>query len=255
MQDIYEYLRYTANIIAASEFGKKMILKGGSVLISKLIECGRMDLYRLTSDLDIHCDKAAVWVDFYTNIEAILNKNDRNYVYRLVRRRSEEKPSETSDSLKFTIQDNDTIVNFKIDMNIKSNRIITIEYSPILNMNTYDALTMLSDKIAAVSSPKIYRRIKDLYDIAVLASLYDFNYLDVMGHIQMKHPDITLENELIPDHFDQISHAYDKYEGIVNKPDIRELVAICCSFLEPFYLENDGGNMRWNTHASLWQKC
>ena len=171
MQDIYEYLRYTANLIAASEFGNQLVLKGGSVLISKLIECNRLDLYRLTTDLDIHCDKKEVWIAFYTNIENILNNNDRNYIYRVEKRRSEIKGLETSDSLRFSLNDSGTIVNFKIDMNIKSNRIITVECSPILNMNTYDALTMLSDKIVAVSSDKIYRRIKDLYDITVFASL------------------------------------------------------------------------------------
>lgn len=41
MDDIYGYLRYTANLISQSHFHNKMILKGGSVLISKLIECGR----------------------------------------------------------------------------------------------------------------------------------------------------------------------------------------------------------------------
>lgn len=46
--DIYEYLKYTANLIAQSRFGNKLILKGGSVLMSKLIECGRPDLGRLT---------------------------------------------------------------------------------------------------------------------------------------------------------------------------------------------------------------
>ena len=83
MQDIYEYLRYTANLIAASEFGNQLVLKGGSVLIYKLIECNRLDLYRLTTDLDIHCDKKEVWIAFYTNIENILNNNDRNYIYKI----------------------------------------------------------------------------------------------------------------------------------------------------------------------------
>ena len=69
----YYYLRITANLIAQSRFKNKMILKGGSVLMSKLTECNREDLYRLTRDLDIHCDKREVWIDFYTNIEKILN--------------------------------------------------------------------------------------------------------------------------------------------------------------------------------------
>lgn len=77
MPDTFEYLRYTANLIAGSRFGNQIILKDGSVLLSKLIKCGGEDLFRLTRDLDIHCNKKEVWMDFYTNIESVLNINDR----------------------------------------------------------------------------------------------------------------------------------------------------------------------------------
>ena len=89
MPDIFEYLRYTANLIAGSRFGNQIILKVGSVLLSKLIECGREDLFRFTRDLDIHCDKKEVWMDFYTNIESVLNINDRGYIYKITKRRSQ----------------------------------------------------------------------------------------------------------------------------------------------------------------------
>lgn len=62
MENMFEYLRYTANLIADSRFASQIILKGGSVLLSKLIECGREDLFRLTRDLDIHCNKKEVWM-------------------------------------------------------------------------------------------------------------------------------------------------------------------------------------------------
>lgn len=41
--DIYKYLVDTANLISQSRFGNKMILKGGSVLISKMIENSRLN--------------------------------------------------------------------------------------------------------------------------------------------------------------------------------------------------------------------
>ena len=41
--DIYKYLVDTANLISQSRFDNKMILKGGSVLISKMIENSRLD--------------------------------------------------------------------------------------------------------------------------------------------------------------------------------------------------------------------
>ena len=234
MDDIYGYLRYTANLISQSHFHNKMILKGGSVLISKLIECGREDLYRLTSDLDIHCDKKEVWIEFCNDIEDILNKNDRGYVYRITKRRSEIKGLNDSDSLTFSLEDHGKIVKFQMDMNIKSNTIITVDYSPLLQMNTYDAYTMLSDKIVVVSSNKIYRRIKDLYDILVLASI--------------------LENMIVPDNISNIEHAYNVFSGIRNKPDIRYLLNYCLIFLEPIYLGYNQGELIWNTQQVKWLK-
>lgn len=253
MDDIYKYLVDTVNLISQSRFGNKMILKGGSVLISKMIENSRMDLYRKTTDIDIHCDKKEVWIDFYTNIEAILNSNNFGYVYTLSDRRSLKKGFDTSDSLKFRLFDsnNNKSIEFKIDMNIKSNAIITCDYSPILNMTTYDALTMLSDKIVVVSSQKIYRRIKDLYDLCVLLSLCDFTYYDVVEHIRLKHGNVKLDNMLVNENFSEIEHAFSKYDGISNKPNILTIISLAQIFLQPIYCNNQK-NMLWKKEISSW---
>lgn len=252
MQDIYSYLRYTANLIANSKFGNKFILKGGSVLRAKLIECGRDDLSRVTRDLDIHCDSRDVWIDFYTNIESILNMNDAGLVYRLIKRRSETKGLMESDSLHFEIRNGKEAVYFKIDMNIKSNNIITVDYSPVPNMRVYDAYTMLSDKIVVVSSQSIFRRIKDLYDIAVLISIYDFRYFDVLEHLTVKHPNANLNNMLVPYNYDYIRHAYNSFEGILNKPNVEYLISFVLCFLEPIYMGYNKGELVWNAQRSCW---
>lgn len=254
--DIYGYLVDTANLISQSRFGDKMILKGGSVLMSKLTECGRDDLKRITRDLDIHCDKREVWIDFYTNIESILNSNNLGYTYRITERRSAKKGLDTSDSLKFVLNDivNSKTIEFKIDMNIKSNTIITCDYSPILNMNTYDLNTSITDKIIVVSSKKVFRRIKDLYDIAVMASICNFSYSDVQKHIVVKHGNVELTNMLIPENYEMLKHAYDLYKGILNKPTLENLVSIDSSFLEPFYIGYNG-ELVWDCQRAFWVKC
>lgn len=253
MQDIYNYLRITANLISESRFGNKLILKGGSALMSKLIEMGRDELIRSTRDIDIHCDKREVWVDFYTNIESILNSNAFGLKYKLVKRRSIEKGLDTSDSLSFEIIDTNLneIVKFKIDMNIKSNNIISCNFSPILNMMTYDFETMLADKIAAISSQKVFRRIKDVYDLAVLASLKDYSYQNVREHLLIKNSDIVLINMLTQDNFDKLQHAYIKYDAVTHEISLYELIGIDNSFLQPFYI-NYVGELLWNHLESRW---
>ena len=39
-------------------------------------------------------------------------------------------------------------------------------------MYTFSVQTAVADKVKVVSSPQIYRRIKDMYDLAVYATLY-----------------------------------------------------------------------------------
>lgn len=252
--DIYNYLVITAQLISKSYFRDKIIFKGASVLVSKLIQCGRQDLYRQTSDLDIHCDSKEVWESFCSSIESILNSNDKGLRYKLKSRRSDTKGLRDSDSLKFDVFDSSNNFSFeiKMDMYIKSNQIIICDYSPILNMRTYDLYTMLSDKIVAVSSGKIYRRIKDVYDLAVLASISNYNLADIVKHLRVKHPDDELINYLTMDNIEAISHAYDKFSGIRNKPNIYDLIAVDTSFLQPVY-SNVQRNMIWNWRTVQWE--
>lgn len=234
--DIFNYLCYTANLIADSEYGNKFILKGDSVLMSRMLELNRPDLYRLTSGLDIHCDKQEVWDKFYNEVVGLLNNNDRGYEYSLIKKRSLEKPMTNSDSLTFRLLAEGNVIEFKMDMNIKSNSIITAEFSTTLNMKTYDAMTMLSDKIVAVSSRAIYRRAKDLYDIYVIMSMYSFNISNLQEHIKLKHPDVVLTNMLVEENYDDIEHAYTVYRGILNKPYVYELITSVQNFLQPIYM-------------------
>ena len=249
----YNILRYTINLISNSVYGKYLIIKGGSALVSKMLELNHFEYLRKTSDIDIHCDKKEVWEHFCSDIESILNNNQDGYIYRLISRRADTKGFDTSDSLKFEIKYNNSSFIFKMDMNIKSNAIIFVEYSALLNMGTYDKYTMLSDKIVVVSSKKIYRRIKDLYDICVLASLYDFELSYVYTILNKKHPNVSLQCMLNPANYESIKHAYDKFQGIDNKPVFEYVYTLASIFLEPIY-KGVNTNLVWRKDFSSWNQ-
>ena len=82
----------------------------------------------------------------------------------------------------------------------------------------------------------------------------DNKYYDIVEQLKIKHPKVTLQNNLIHDNYESIRHAYDKYEGIANKPDIRELIVVCYAFLEPLYIGYAGGKMVWNIQTARWQE-
>ena len=93
-----------------------------------------------------------------------------------------------------------------------------------------------------------------MYDILVLASIFDFKYSELVKHINIKHPNVKLENMIVPDNISNIEHAYNVFSGIRNKPDIRYLLNYCLIFLEPIYLGYNQGELIWNTQQVKWLK-
>ena len=253
--DIYKLLVTTANIISQTKFAMRFAIKGGLVLVTKMFEHGKNDMFRRTTDIDIHCNSRDTWIDFYTNCERILNNNPYNIVYCLEDRRSARKGLDKSDSLKFgvTLPDGSK-THIKMDMNIKSNETIEIEFDTNLNMFTYSELTMLSDKIVVVSSQHVYRRIKDLYDLCVLANMYDFRLVDIANILQKKHnKDFSqLTNMLIPANMPALMHAYSEFKGIYNKPPFSIIWDTATKFLLQIY-SNSNLNITWSYREGMWK--
>lgn len=257
---MYNFLLSTANIISKTKYARFFALKGGLVLMSKMFEFSRMDLFRKTSDIDIHCSSKDIWVSFCNECEFILNSSDyaktNRLTYRLVNIRSKSKGLDTSDSLSFEVSTmSGDIIKFKIDMNIKSDSIVEISFDNILQLNTYSEYTMMSDKIVTVSSQKIYRRIKDLYDICVLASLYRFELGKLTRVLKTKHSIElrNLTNMLKAENMSDIYHAYNSFKGIINKPDITVIMDIAQKFLCPFYNYIETG-LIWDNRSCLWKR-
>lgn len=250
--EIYDVLIDAANKISKSRYSMSFALKGGTVLISRLIESNRMDLFRKTTDIDIHCNNKEVWDNFCRDVECILNTGTSRYRYALQGRRADTKGFDTSDSLRFlvTLADGRT-TRIKFDMNIKGQTGIILDFSELLGMPTYSASTMICDKIVAVSARSVFRRIKDIYDIAVLASLYSFRYSDLASQLRSRGT-VALTNMLIPQNMPDLAHAYDKFDGIMNKPEFRDLIYVVQRFLTPFYLGTDT-DLIWDRGVGSWQ--
>ena len=250
--EVFYYLRDIVQIISDSEFGSKFILKGGTVLLSKLIEADKLMYGRRTSDIDIHCSNRDVWNKFCDKFEDLINSNTNKFSISVINRRSDAKSDFMSDSISFVLYSNDVTYRLKIDMNIKDDSLIVCNYSPILNINTYDLLTSLSDKIVVVSSQKVYRRIKDLYDIAIIIGLTSFTYDDLIKYIDRKHHNVKLTNMLTQENVTDLKHAYDKYSGIYNKPDFIFIFSIASDFLKPLYYNTEVTS--WSCEAGSWVK-
>ena len=122
-----------------------------------------------------------------------------------------------------------------------------------LGMYTFSVQTAVADKVKVVSSPQIYRRIKDMYDLAVYATLYFMDYYKLMGAIKKKYPDIDLSNMLIPQNMNDLQYAYDKFDGIANKPAFSDLYSIRVRFLYPLY-KQPSYNLMWDRSKTAWER-
>lgn len=136
-------------------------------------------------------------------------------------------------------------------MNIKRQTGIILDFSELLGMPTYSASTMICDKIVAVSARSVFRRIKGIYDIAVLASLYSFRYSDLASQLRSRGT-VILTNMLIPQNMPDLAHAYARFRGIVNKPKFEDLIFVVQRFLYPFYF-GVTTDLVWNGGTGTWE--
>ena len=91
---------------------------------------------------------------------------------------------------------------------------------------------MMSDKLKVVCSNKIFRRIKDLYDIYVLSIIYEYDMARLIKVIKEKHSDIDInEFKLTEDNVKELRHAYNKYEGFPINIKFEKVYGRCLNFL------------------------
>lgn len=95
---------------------------------------------------------------------------------------------------------------------------------------------ILADKICAVSSNKIFRRAKDLVDIYALCKCVSFKVDYVFDIIQ--NTDRTLSDfEAFLFRKNDLEHAYNKLQGVSEKPDFQQLYWELTQVFTPFMQE------------------
>lgn len=207
---------------AIYDSGIPMDFKGAMVLKACLIEAGFSEEIRHTTDIDAnwYSDSEPTPEQMTDSIEeALRNSNiDLNVVlYR---------PYGRGRSAGFDFKDpetGDNIFSLDVDVNrpIQPTKIYEISG---LCFRGIIPLQMIADKVSAVSTDRVFRRIKDVVDLYYFSNVFTF---DSSAVIQ------TLEDSgRILGSFDgflnrqkELKHAYQKYRftGDVNKPSFEEV--------------------------------
>ena len=251
----YNILVLMAKLLSKSKYVEYFALKGGLVLVTLIRDKGYNELLRRTGDMDIHCTSKDKWDLFCSECEDLFNTNIEGYTFKLIKRRNDMKPSEVTDSLSFSINHalHGTFA-IDIDMNVKSNDIVELEFNNSLGLNAYTVPSMLADKLNVIADYKLHRRIKDLYDLYVFITMYDLSFLDVSTAYSKKYGKKLneLQSITVPENFESLSHAYGKYDGITNKPKFNDLLNLCNAFITPVFEGLLNEKHIWECGRGIW---
>lgn len=216
---------------AIYESGIPISFKGSMVLKACLMEAGYTDDTRHTVDIDgnWNSDEAPSAEQMVTSLQKAIDRTGYNLSVSLSRMFSEGR------SAGFDLTDNDS-GDMLFSMDIDVNR-------PLLPTKIYEVdglhfrgvcpAQMLADKVAAVSSDKVFRRIKDIVDLYYLSQVIEFNKAEIMAALQTSgrvledfHGFLRRSGEL--------EHAYEKFRfaGDISKPPFKTVYGSVKSYIK-----------------------
>ena len=206
--------------------------KGAMLLKIALEDTNSFPVARATRDLDGDWLKTNVSMEQMTNIvERAVQKVNPDLSVDVFRAFGENK------SAGFWILNQNKERFFSIDLGIRPHPFqqdyqIIYQGKP-LHIRGATLSKMLSDKICAIASPKVFRRAKDLVDVYILSHCKDMNLLDVHRLIHAGGRTLGGFEEFRTRHAD-LKHAYEKLDNVENKPEFAVLYGRLEKFLAPF---------------------
>ena len=207
---------------AIYESGIPMNFKGSMVLKACLAEAGYLEDIRHTVDIDgnWYSDVAPTGEQMVESIQNALKRKGIELDVSLYRMYGEGR------SAGFELTDLSTgevLFSMDIDVNrpFTATRIYEVEEIRFCGIS---ALQMIADKVSAVSTDRVFRRIKDVVDLYYLSKVIVFDKDSVLMSIH--NAGRTLDNfEAFLNKQEELSHSYEKFRfaGNVNKPAFDEV--------------------------------
>ena len=207
---------------AIYDSGIPISFKGSMVLKACLIEAGYDDETRHTVDIDANwnSDNPPTSEQMVESLQKAIDNSSLDLEVRSFREAGEKRSAgfelidRTTDEKLFTMD---------VDVNrpVPPTKIYEIEG---LRFCGVSPLQMMADKVAVVSTEKVFRRIKDVVDLYYFSKVFEFNVSEIKQ--TLKNSERTLEgfNGFLHK-TEELKHSYEKFRfaGDVNKPDFDEV--------------------------------
>ena len=224
-----------------------IIFKGA--LITKLIlsDHGFTDVERMTKDID------GDWIGTpptMKHLEDTLNNSlgglKNQYFVKAYRQYESEK------SAGFYVVDKDTNKNiFKMDIAIKPTIGSKLYYFGDMTIKGVLPTEVLADKITAMSSNKLFRRMKDVTDIYALSHCVEVETDKIWDICKEKNHEVQSFDGFY-NRKSEVEHAYNMLRGVDGKPDFDVIYTYISKFVKPF-AEKIIGNKVWNSDKAAWR--
>lgn len=219
------------------------IFKGAVVLTEKIRLDGLVELGRKSLDLDIDCIEDLNQDEIVSIIN--LACNDLHYKSEVKRNLGENK------SLGIVIYNQDNIKLFSIDVGKKEFTDYTI--CKTINSTKFKAYTIervIVDKLSVISTNKVCRRIKDLYDLSIIILNYKVYNQQIINSFN-KYKRCLGDFNWFYNEQEKLEHAYRKYDGIFNKPTFKEVYYPVLIFVNGFDRDKDK-DLVWCREQQEW---
>ena len=205
--------------------------KGSMVLKACLMEAGYTEQTRHTVDIDANWNSETppTAEQMVESLQNALNKGGVDLDVRLYRRYGKGR------SAGFELVDKETeeaIFSMDIDVNrpMPQTKIYEIEGFCFCGVAP---VQMIADKLAVISSDKVFRRIKDVVDMYYISKVFEFNAHDVLDALRRSQRTLGDYHGFLRRE-DELKHSYEKFRftGDVNKPPFEEVYDTVLMFIK-----------------------
>lgn len=214
-----------------------IVFKGAMVLKTALSGI-TLNTERMTRDID------GDWISTPPSMEELENLiNKALYNVDITLRAVAYRNYGLGKSAGFNILDSAGRKVFSIDISMKDNPYYIAYTTNINQIKFYGSAPekMFADKLRGISTVKIYRRVKDLYDLYLLSALNGYSSIKITSILGNTIGDFKDFRECSYD----LKHAYNKLNRVTNKPSFKEVYSNVYEFIRPFLEGYSDQNLMW----------
>jgi predicted nucleotidyltransferase component of viral defense system len=223
-----------------------IVFKGALVTKLVLQEQGYSGIERATTDID------ANWIGTpptSTELVETVNQSLNDFQGKLYAKAEREySDTQTAGVTIFERESGDKLI--KMDIDIKGVLGYKNYYYGEFAIRGVLIDEILADKISVLSSPRIFRRAKDVVDVYALSKCTKANALAIIDACNKRGHILGNFNGFIEQR-EQLEHAYNKLKRITGKPPFNDVYSHLIKFLQPF-IDRQIKDLSWNHAKSEW---